>query len=118
MLDQKSDETFVRAERRAMNAKWRLLGVVAIFVNEIEPARLREVVLVGRDGKLAADRAPGLHVDLRAVERGFVWHLDDIDSGILEHASRLLFCLLPQFWLIDMLFPELAGIVGRGTHQM
>src|SRR5260370_14988388 len=46
MFDQKSDEPFVRAERRAMNADRRLLGVVLVFVNEIEPARLREIDLV------------------------------------------------------------------------
>ena len=33
MLDEESDKAFVRAERRAMNAERRLLGVVAILVN-------------------------------------------------------------------------------------
>ena len=83
MLDQESDEAFVRAERRAMNAERSFLGVVAIFVNEIEPARLREIDLVGRDRKFATDHAPGLDVDLRSVKRRFVRHFDVIDSGIL-----------------------------------
>ena len=56
MLDQEADETLVRAERRAMNAERRLLGVVAVFVSEIETARLREIDLVGGDGEFAADR--------------------------------------------------------------
>ena len=61
MLDQESDETFVRTERRAMNADRDLVGVVAIFVAKIKPARLGEIDLIGREGKLATDDAPGLH---------------------------------------------------------
>jgi len=49
MLDQKSDEAFMRAEWCAMNAEGRLLGVVLVFVNKIESARLGEIDLVGRD---------------------------------------------------------------------
>ena len=43
MLDQKSDETFVRAKRRAVNAERGFLGVIAVFVDETEPARLGEI---------------------------------------------------------------------------
>ena len=82
MLDQESDETFVRAERRAMNADRNLVGVVAVLIAKIETARLREIDLVGRDGKLASDHAPRLHVDLRSVKGRFVRHFDVIDSGI------------------------------------
>ena len=49
MLDQKSDETFVRAKRRAMNADRNLVGIVAVLIAKIETARLREIDLVGRD---------------------------------------------------------------------
>ena len=41
MLDEEADETFVRAERRAVNAERRLLGVVAVFVDEAETVRAR-----------------------------------------------------------------------------
>ena len=58
MLDQKSDETFMRAKRRAMNADRDLFGVVAVFVAKIKIARLRKIDLVGRDGELASDHAP------------------------------------------------------------
>src|SRR5205823_5041549 len=34
MLDQKSDETFVRAKWRPMNADWNFLGVVAVLVTK------------------------------------------------------------------------------------
>src|SRR4029077_7384100 len=79
MFDQEADETFVGAERGAMNAERRLLGVVAIFVNEAEISRLRRVDLVGGDGEFAADGAPDLNVDLRTVERGFVRDLNVVD---------------------------------------
>ena len=82
MLDQKSDETFVRAKRRAMNADRNLVGVVAVLIAKIETARLREIDLVGRERELASDYAPDLHVDLRSVKRGLVRHFDIINSGI------------------------------------
>ena len=80
MLDQEPDEPLVRAERGAMNAKRDLIDVVAILVAKIEPSRLGEIDLVGRDGKLAPDHAPGLYVNLRPVKSGFVRHFDVIDS--------------------------------------
>src|SRR5437879_13812696 len=100
MLDEEPDETLVRAERRAMNAERRLLGVIAILVNEIEPARLRKIDLVGCDGKLAANRAPGLHVDLRPVKRGLIRHFDIIDDGILQQAHRQYFVSFPKLGLL------------------
>ena len=41
MLDQEADETFVRAERRAVDAERRFLGVVAVLVDEAEASRAR-----------------------------------------------------------------------------
>ena len=64
----------MRAERRAMDADRDLVNVVAILVAKIKIARLREIDLVGRDGKLAADHAPDLDVDLWSVKRCFVRH--------------------------------------------
>ena len=63
MLDQKSDETFVGAEWRAMDADRDLVDVIAILVAKIETARLSEINLIRRDGKFAPDHAPGLYVD-------------------------------------------------------
>jgi hypothetical protein len=57
MFDEEADETFVGAERGAMNAERSLLGVVAVFVNEAETLRLCEIDLVGGDGELVADLA-------------------------------------------------------------
>src|ERR1700731_1272205 len=113
MFDQKSDETFMRAERRAMNAERRLLGVVLVFVNEIEPARLREIDLIGRNRKFAADHAPRLDVDLRSVKGSFIRDLDIIDSGVLQNVAGHLFGLFPKLRFIDKLLSELGGIVGR-----
>src|SRR4029453_18890973 len=96
MLDQKSDEALVCTERRAMNADRNLVDVVAVLIAKIKIARLREIDLVGRDGKLASDYAPRLHVDLRRVKRRFVRHLDVIDPGIFENATRHLLGLFPK----------------------
>ena len=118
MFDEKADETLVRAERRAMNAERRLVDVVAVAINEIEPARLCEIDLVGRDGEFAADHAPDLHVDLRSVERRFVRHFHVIDSGTLEHIARHVLGLFPKLRFIDKFLPELRRIVRRETHQI
>src|SRR6266699_2720264 len=118
MLNQESDETFMRAERGAMNAQRNFVDVIAIFVAKIESSRLGEIDLVSCDGEFAPDRAPSLHVDLRSVERGFVWHFDIIDSGIFQHASRHHFGLFPKLWFIHKFLSELRWIVRRETHQI
>ena len=82
MLDQKSDETFVRAKRRAMNADRNLIGIIAVLIAKIETARLRKIDLVRRERELASDHAPDLHVDFRSVKRGLVRHFDIINAGI------------------------------------
>ena len=82
MLDQESDEPFVRSKRRAMNTDRNLIGVVAVLIAKIEVARLSEIDLVGRQRELASDHAPNLHIDFRSVKRGFVRHFDVIDAGI------------------------------------
>ena len=71
-----------------------------------------EIDLVGRDGELAADRAPDLHVDLRAVERGFVRHFDVIDAAALEDAADHVFGLVPELGFVDEFLAELGRIVG------
>src|SRR5947207_10173109 len=81
MFDEKADETFVGAERRAMDAEGDFLSVIAVLVTKIEAARLGEIDLVGGDCELAADHAPDLDVDLRSVEGGFVRHFDVVDAG-------------------------------------
>src|SRR5438034_6343075 len=116
MLDQESDEALVRAEWRAMNADWDLVDVVAVFIAKIKIARLGEIDLVGRDGKLASDHAPRLHVDLRAVKGRFVRHFDIVDSRVLQNAARHLLGLFPKLRFIDKFLTELRGIVRREAH--
>src|SRR5207237_8319296 len=112
MLDKESDETLVRAERGAMDAERNFVDVIAIVVAQVESTRLREIDLVGRDGKLAPDRAPGLHVNLRSVKRGFVRNFDMTDAGISQHVSCHHFSLFPKLRLIDEFLTELRRIVG------
>ena len=118
MLDQKSDETFVRAQRRAMDADRNLVGVVAVLVAKIKIARLREIDLVGRDGKFASDHAPRLHVDLRSVKGRFVRHFDIVDPGVFQNIARHLFGFFPKLRFIDKFLAKLRWIVRRETHQI
>src|SRR5436190_21367636 len=111
MFDQKSDKTFVRTERRAMNADWDLVDVIAIFVAKIEIARLGEIDLVRRDRKLASDHAPRLHVNLRSVKGSFVWNFDVIDSRAFQDVARHFLGLFPKLRLIDEFLAKLRWIV-------
>ena len=58
-----------------------LFGVVLVAIDEAEPRGHGEVHLVGRQREFAADDAPDLHVNLRAVERRFVRHFDVVDAA-------------------------------------
>ena len=118
MLDQKADETLMCAERRAVDAERGLEGVVAILVGEIEARRDGEVDLVGGDGKFAADGAPNLNVDLRAVESGFVRHLDIVDAAALKDTANHVLSLEPEFGLVDVFLAKLGRIVGGETHHV
>ena len=116
MLDQKSDKTFMRAEWGAMNTKRRLLFVVAVLVNEAQPARLGEIDLVGGDSKLTSDHAPDLHVNFRPVEGCFVSDFNVIDPGVFEDATSHFLGLLPKLRFINKLLTEPGRIVGRELH--
>ena len=89
MLDQEADEAFVSPERRAMDAERRLLGIVAVFVNQTETLRHGEVHLVRGDTEFAADRAPDLHVNLGPVKCRFVRHFDKIDAGVFRTSRTM-----------------------------
>ena len=77
MFDEEADETLVRAERGAVDAERDFVRVVAGLVVQPEARRDGEIDLVGGEGEFLADDVPDLDVDLRAVEGGFVRHLDE-----------------------------------------
>src|SRR5262245_614944 len=105
MLNQKSDETFMRAEWGAMNADRNLLGIVTVLVAKIEAAWLRKIDLVGRDGKLAADHAPSLDVHLRSVKRGLVRNFYVIDARAFQNIASHVFGLFPKLRFVDKFLP-------------
>src|SRR5262245_54869964 len=115
MLDQESDETFVRAKWRAMDADRNLLGVVAVFVAKIKIARLREIYFIGGNGKLASDDAPRLYVNLRPVKGRFIGHLDIIDIRSFQNITCHLFGLSPKLRFIHKFLPELGWIMRGET---
>src|SRR6266536_3172517 len=118
MLDQESDETFVGAKRRAMNADRNLIDVVAVLVAKIKIARLSEIDLIGRDGEFATDHAPSLHINLRSVKSRFVRNFDIIDSRVFQNAARHFLSLFPKLWFINKFSAELGWIMRRETHQV
>src|SRR6266487_1496862 len=101
-----------------MDADRDFLDVVTIFVAKVEKTRLRKINLVGRNGKLASDYAPCLHVDLGAVKSCFVRHFDIIDSRVLQDVTRHLLGFLPKLWLVDKFLTKLRRIMRRETHQI
>ena len=118
MLDQETDESLVRAQRRAMNAERRRFRVLAGFVNKPKPGRDGEVDLISRDAELAADRAPDLDIDLRSVKSGFVRHFDVVDPAPLQDAAHHFLGLKPERTVIDELLAQLRRIVGGETHEV
>src|SRR3954463_7484368 len=116
MFDEKADETLVRAERRPVNAKWSLFGVVAVFVNEAKAAGDGEINLIGGDGKFAASHAPNLNIDFRPVKRRFIRNLDMVDACFLKNTSDHVLRLLPEFRFVNKLLSELGWIVRAEAH--
>ena len=102
MLDEKADEPFVRAQRRAMDAQRRLVRVVLVAIDQAEAFGHGEVHLVGRQREFAADDAPDLHVNLRAVKRRFVRHFHVVDLRINQHLPDHVLGLLPQLRFVDV----------------
>src|ERR1051326_1460134 len=84
MFDQETNEPFMRAERRAVNADRDIVDVITVFIAKTKISRLREIHLVRGECELASDHAPDLHVDFRAVKRRFVRHLDVFNPGTLQ----------------------------------
>ena len=85
-----------------------VLSLVAI--GQAETCGHGEIHLVGGDGEFAADGAPDLHVDLRAVERRFVRHFDVVDAGLVENVAHHVFGFLPQLRFVDeFLAPSLRA---------
>src|SRR5881398_2845138 len=101
-----------------MDADWNFLDVVAVFIAKIKIARLRKIDLVRRDGKLASNHAPRLHVDFRTVKRRFVRYIDIVDSGILKDVPRHFLGLFPKLGFIYKFLAKLPWIVRRETHQI
>src|SRR5690349_18501030 len=99
------------AERRAVNADWNFINVVAVLVTKIKISRLREIDLVRRERELAPDDTPHLHVNFGAVKRRFVWNFYVIDSRTLQDIARHLFGLFPKLRFVDKFLSELRRIV-------
>ena len=117
MLDQKADEPFVRPQRRAMDAQRCLVRIVLVPIDQAEAFGHGEVHLVGRQCEFAADDAPDLHVDLRAVKRGFVRHFHVVDFRINQHLPDHVLGLLPEFRFVDVFLAHALRRRGAEAHD-
>ncbi len=102
----------MRAEWRAMDAQRRLLRVVAVAIFQAELRGHGEIHLIRRQRELAADDAPHLHVNLRAVERRLVRHFHVGNFRINQNFADQIFRLLPQFRFVD----ELRVVAGQSRR--
>ena len=116
MLDEKSDESLVCAERGAVDAHRRLFSVVAVAVVQAEFSGNGKINLVRCDGELAPDRTPDLDIDFRPIESSFIWHFDKIDAALDENISHHVFGLFPKLRLIHKFLPQLFGVMRGEPH--
>ena len=84
MLDQHAEKALDRAPQRAVNHQRLVARAVFADVFEIEAPRQVEIELHGGELPGAADRVDQLHVDFRAVERGFAGNVFVRDVHALE----------------------------------
>ena len=116
VLDEKSDEPFVRAEWSAVDAQRRLFSVVAVAVVQAEFGGNGKINLVRCDGELAPDCAPDLDIDLRPIESGFIWHFHKIDATFDQDISHHVLGLFPKLRLIHKFLPQLFGVMRGEPH--
>ena len=83
VLGEHAEEPLDRAEQRPVDHDRPLPGPVRGLVFQLEPLRQLEVHLDGRHLPGPADRVPGLHGDLRPVERGAARVGHQLQPGLL-----------------------------------
>ena len=96
-----------------------LFGVVLVAVGQAELGGHGEVHLVGGQREFAADDAPDLHVNLRAVKRRFVRHLDVVDAADSMSTSRTMSSVLIQSsGSLTYFLPRPSGDVRAEAHDV
>ncbi len=104
-----------------MDAERGFIHIVLVAIDQAEFARDGEVHLVGGQGEFAANDAPDLHVNFRAVEGRLIRHLDVVDAGVLERFADHFFGLFPKLRFVDefgVVASQARGIVGAETHDV
>ena len=86
-----------------------------------ETARQREIELDGGELPQASDGVHQLHIDFRAVERGFIRHLHERNFGLNQNLADQVFGFFPKLRFINEL-GVVAGqsrrIVGAEAHDI
>ncbi len=118
VFDEEPDEPFVRSERGAVDAQRGFVRVVAVPVGEAETFWNREIDLIGRDREFASDGTPDLHVDLGAIESGFVGDFDKMDARFDENIPDHFLGLAPELRLVDELLSQLFWVMSGESHEV
>ena len=124
MLDQKSGEAFVRAQRRAMDDVERMLRAVLSDIFQIESLGGEEVELVGRDGIFGADHRLDHEIDLGSVKRRFALGLYIGITGLLHgflddvHRGDPLVRLVDIFFQLVQVGQREAHVIVFDAHQL
>ena len=118
MLDQEADHTFVRGERRAVNAERHF--IVTFFICELQVKTLRhgKIHLICGKREFLADGAPNLHIDLGSVERGFILRFHKGDVAIRHGAPHHIFRLQPQALIVHVLLAQTLFGMQTKTHDI
>jgi hypothetical protein len=97
VLDQHAEEALDRAPQRAMDHQRLVARAVFADVFEVEARGKVEIELHGGELPGAPDGVDQLHVDLRAVERGFAGNVFVGDVHALERVGQRVLGVLPFF---------------------
>ena len=115
VLDKHAEKPLHRPEQRPVDHDRLLPRAVRRLVLHAEPLRLVVVELDSRQLPGAPDRVPGLHRDLRPVERGAAGIGDQLETGFLGGFPQCLGRVLPVLIRADEL---LLGLAPGGQLQV
>ena len=108
----------MRTQRRAVNNNGSLLLVFLVDISKIKSLRLRKIHLIGCQSKFTSNGTPNLNINFGSVKSRFIFYFYIAHAHALQHTTYHIFCLLPQFWHVDVLLTQLLRIVLRESHHI
>src|SRR5690349_3428638 len=117
MLDQEPDHTLMRSEWRSMDAERNFFIAFLVRELQIEARRNGKINLVRGEREFTPDGTPDLHIDLRSIERGFVFRFHIRDATVHHGSAHHLFRLDPQTLVIYVLFAKTGFAMQTQAHH-